>query len=389
MRRLIALTVIAIPFMARQPLTAQETSADPRNPGSIDSSRSQTDAEDYRFKARSDLVFLPTRVRRRDGETIFGIKPEQFIVEDNGARQSIQVDEDPDTSGLSMIVVVQCSRSAPSAFGKLKGLSAMIEEIVGDAPREVSVMSYGQRPYVLSGFSGNPAVTRFALSRLKPCGAFHAATVDAVESAIQMLQKRHNNYRRAVLLVSETRDHGSSSNLRNVVVELGIANTVIYSVAFSAAKNEIIDGFRSNSEKPAPPTLAPPPLAPLADKEIPSPLPEKEPIYADHAPLLPSLPPQFLLAINALRKNTASELASLSGGEYLNFTTGRGFDEALQRISNQIHNYYLLSFKPAPTSTLSIHSIRVRIPDYPDAVVQTRRSYWSGILESPGDTRGQ
>jgi hypothetical protein len=84
--------------------------------------------------------------------------------------------------------------------------------------------------------------------------------------------------------------------------------------------------------------------------------------------------------VNALRHSTASELASLSGGEYISFTTSKSFEQALQRVSNHVRDYYLLSFKPA-SPDLGLHALRVRIPDYPDAVIQTRRSYWSGILD--------
>jgi hypothetical protein len=86
--------------------------------------------------------------------------------------------------------------------------------------------------------------------------------------------------------------------------------------------------------------------------------------------------------INALRKNSASELASLSGGEFLKFTTQRGFEQDLQRISDQIHNYYMLSFTPPSGPAWGLHELRVRVASHPDAVVQTRRSYWAGILES-------
>jgi hypothetical protein len=53
----------------------------------------------------------------------------------------------------------------------------------------------------------------------------------------------------------------------------------------------------------------------------------------------------------------------------------------LQRISNQIHNYYLLSYQPAADAAWSLHTVRVRVPDYPDAAIQTRKSYWSGALQ--------
>jgi hypothetical protein len=89
-------------------------------------------------------------------------------------------------------------------------------------------------------------------------------------------------------------------------------------------------------------------------------------------------PPLLVLMVNALKGNAASEVASLSGGEYMNFTTQKGFESSLQRIANQIHNYYLLSFKPTGDSGPGMHSLRVKVPDYPDAVIQTRKNYWAG-----------
>jgi VWFA-related protein len=347
----------------------------------------QADAENYKFTVRSNLVLLPTRVQSKTGETIYGLKPEQFIVEDNGVRQSVQVDEEPDSPGLSLVVVVQCSRSAPSEFNKLKGLGTMVDAIVGDAPHEIAVLSYGEAPYVLGDFSRSSDAARLAFSRLKPCGNFHAATIDAVYYAINMLKRRQSHYRRAILLISETRDHGSRSKLHEVVAQLGVTDTVIYSVAFSPAKDELVDGFRASLNPPKAPSFPPPKPPP------PSPQPAEassttatEPLYTDHAPPF-EWPPQLLLVVNALRRDSASELASLSGGEHFNFTTKRAFDQSLERIANRVHNYYLLRFQPSGPIMI-LHSLRVRVEGYPDAVIQTRRNYWSGIFDSStGDVR--
>lgn len=330
----------------------------------------QTSGEDSKFTVRSNLVFLPTRVQTRKGATIYGLKAEQFIVEDNGVRQSVHLDEDPESSGLSLVVAIQCSRSAVSEFNKLKGLGAMIDAIAGDAPHEVSILSYGEGPHVLGDFSGSSDSVRLALSRLTSCGEYGAATIDTVHYAINMLNRRRNHYRRAILLISEARDHGSRSKLHEVVGELGVTDTVIYSVAFSPTKDEMIQGLRYGDY---PPPAAPPGRAGS------SPPPPDDSFYTEHVPLF-VLPPQLMLVVNALRKNAASELASLSGGEYMNFTTRKGFEQGLERISNSIHNYYLLSFKPSPGTAMSLHTLQVRVEDYPDAVIQTRRSYWSGIL---------
>jgi VWFA-related protein len=351
-----------------------------QNAGIAESPLSQTDAGNYKLRVNSNLVFLPTRVQSRKGETIYGLTPEEFIVEDNGVRQFVKVDEDADSAGVSLVVVVQCGRSME--FNKLKGLNTMIGEIVGDAPHEVAVVAYGEKPYVLDDFSSRPEAIPLALSRLKPCGDYHAVTIDAVSSAINMLKRRQNDYRHAILLISEMRDYGSRSRLPDIVAELGVNDIVIYSVAFSPAKSQFLRAFHNDDDQPQGPTFTPPPAAanPPSGVEAQSSPPDPAPLYTETPPLL-LLPPEIQPFINALKANTASELASLSGGEYINFTTQRGFEDGLQRISNNIHDYYLLSFRPSSSPTLSLHTLSVRIPGYPDAIIQTRKSYWPLIVE--------
>lgn len=129
----------------------------------------QTEAA--KLTVHSNLVFLPTRVQKKSGETIYGLKPDQFIIKDNGVPQTVHIEEDLEAAGLSLVVVLQCSGSAASEFNKLKSLGTMIEGIVGDDPHEVAVMSYGEAPYLLGNFSSRPEAIRSALSRLKPCGS--------------------------------------------------------------------------------------------------------------------------------------------------------------------------------------------------------------------------
>jgi len=301
-------------------------------------------------------------VQKKNGETIHGLRPEQFIVEDNGIRQPVHVDAAPESSSLSIVVLVQCSRSSPEEFANMKGLGTMIEGIVGNSRYEVAIVGYGDRPYMLGDFSSRPEAARLALSRLSSCGDFNAATVDAINYATGMLRTRPADYRRAILLVSEMRDHGSSARLDDAVAKLGITDTVIYSVAFSPVVQAATRGFRAK-----------PRGSPAPSKNTAAPMPA----YNDPVPTL-ELPPQLLPLVNALRQNTASELAALSGGDYATFTTKRAFDEDLQRISNQIRNYYLLSFAPGTKAAPGLHAIRIRIAGNSSAVVQTRRSYyWS------------
>ena len=95
------------------------------------------DDQSYTLRTQSNIVLVPTTIQTKHGDMLYGLKPDQFVVEDNGVPQTIHLDEDTDSLGLSLVVVIQCSRSAGYEFPKLNGLGTMVDAIAGDAPREV------------------------------------------------------------------------------------------------------------------------------------------------------------------------------------------------------------------------------------------------------------
>jgi VWFA-related protein len=304
--------------------------------------------QSYTLRTQSNIVLVPTTVQTKHGDMLYGLKANQFVVEDNGVPQTIHLDEDTDSLGLSLVVVVQCSRSAGYEFPKLNGLGTMVDAIAGDAPREVAIVTYGSAPLLLGKFSNNVDAMATALAQLEPCDDPDASTIDAVDYATRLLEARKNHYRHAILLISETRDHGSTKKPAEVIAALGRTNTVVDSVAFGPGKTEVLSDLKYGGGS-----------GPIG---------------------------LLVMAVNALKKNAAHEMAALSGGEYINFTTQKGFDEGLHQLSNHVHNYYLLSFQPhaeangEPAS--GMHTIRVKIPDYPNARIRFRESYFAGELDS-------
>ena len=305
---------------------------------------------DYTLRTQSNVVLMPTQVETKHGDVLYTLKADQFVVEDNGVRQTVRLDDDTDSLGLSLVVAVQCSRSAIMEFGKIQGLAAMIDDLTGGAPREVAIVEYGNDAELLGKFSGDPDDLRKSLNQLQPCeDEGGAATIDAVAFSTKLLEARKNHYRHAILLISETRDHGSKTRAAEVVASLGRSNTVVDSVAFSPGKNEISESLFHGQWGPGPIGL-------------------------------------LVAAVHAMRKNVSKEMAALSGGEYINFGSQKEFDKGLQQLSNHIHNYYLLSFQPpstGPGTEPGLHRLTVKIPDYPDAKIRTRESYWSGALDVP------
>lgn len=305
---------------------------------------------------QSQLVFVPTTVFTHSGELLYGLSAKQFVVEADGVPQTARMEEsDLDARPLSLVVAVQCSRSAFREFPKLRGLTSMVENVIGAAPAEVAVVQFGSGEEALAGFTHDPSRWGAALNRLQPCEDSEADIYDAVEYATQLLETRKATGRRAVLLVSETRDHGSAAKAEAVIEQLNRANTVLDAVSFSPVKSQA--------------------LAELSQKEPPSP-----------AGLISLL----IAAVEALRKNAPKELARQSGGEYTNFTTQKGFDRSLLALANHVHNYYLLSFQPRfhetaggepdPAHRGPLHGITVTVPDYPDARLRYRESYWTDAV---------
>lgn len=303
----------------------------------------------YTLRTQSNIVLVPTTVQTKHGDMLYTLKANQFAVEDNGVPQTVHLDTDTDSLGLSLVVVIQCSRSAGFEYPKLAGLDAMVDAMAGAAPREVAVVEYGGKPVLVGNFTRNPDHTAGELARIQPCDDDpDASTLDAVAYATQMLEARQNHYRHAILLISETRDHGSTAKPAEVIAMLGRTNTVVDAVAFGPGKSEILSDLRYGGGS-----------GPIG---------------------------LLVMAVHALRKNAAHELAALSGGEYINFTTQKGFDDGLHRLTNHIHNYYLLSFQPRAEAngepSPGMHSIRVKVPDYPDAKIRFRESYFAGQLDT-------
>ena len=327
--------VLAIALLTASSVVAQSTAE-------------QQPDQAYTLRSQANVVLVPATVRTKKGEMIYALKAPQFVVEDNGVPQVIHLDEDTDSLGLSLVVLVQCSRAAVMEYAKLSGLGTMIEDLVGGAPRQVAVASYGKEATLLGDFSPESEAASAALGHLQPCDDSEAATFDAVAWASALLDERKDHNRHAILLISETRDHGSRKKPADVIAALGRTNTVVDAVSFSPGKTEILSDLKYGGGS-----------GPIG---------------------------LLVMAVNAAKKNAPHTLAQLSGGEYVNFTTQKGFDNGLHQLGNRIHNYYLLSFTPQAAAngepTPGLHSIRVRVPEYPDARIGSRASYFSGSLDN-------
>jgi VWFA-related protein len=296
---------------------------------------------------QSQLVLVPTEVRTKKGENIYGLQAGDFSVEADGIPQRVRLDSSDSPVPLSVMVLVQCSRTALREGPQIKGLATMVDAMVGGAPARVAVADFGTDPELLTGLTADPEQRNRAFSLIEGCPDDGGVGIfDALSYANRLLDKEHATGRRLVLLVSETRDHGSKAKPAGLVEALNRSNTVVYSVAFSPAREAIKEDLKTSDGAEGG-------ILGLA-----------------------------LAAVQALRKNAPKEFARETGGEYINFGSENAFDQGLNSLANRVHNGYELSFVPhfppnSPSAAPGLHTLKVSVPKYPDAVVQYREAYWA------------
>ena len=117
-----------------------------------------------------------------------------------------------------------------------------------------------------------------------------------------------------------------------------------YALVFSPSRSNILDTMRGNNKNemnPSPDLLAP-----------------------------------LIMAAQAMKKNMPKTVASMTGGEYEMFATGKNFDLRMIDFSNHLRSRYLLSIQPKSPHA-GLHELRVRLRDAGSRTVLARSSYWA------------
>jgi len=300
-------------------------------------------SQETTLHSQSNVVVIPALVKSAKGEIVYGLSEKDFIVEDDGVEQAAHLDEAPDGQPVSMVVAVQRGRRANYEFPRIRGLSAMLDPLIGAGTGSVAIVEFDSQVQLAQDFTGNPNAIAETLKELQP-GDEGAAILDAVDYSVKLLEKVPKERQRVLLLISETRDHGGQAKVEDVVEEIGQSNTTVYALAFSPSRSNVLDTMRGNNKaemNPSPDLLAP-----------------------------------LIMAAEAMKKNAPKTLASTTGGEYEMFATQKHFDLRMIDFTNHVHSRYLLSIEPKSPHE-GLHQIRVRLRDAGDRVVLARSSYWA------------
>jgi VWFA-related protein len=299
------------------------------------------------LRSQSNVVLVPVLVKDQQGGIVYGLQTKDFIVEDDGVAQPIRLDEAPEGQPISLVVVLQRGRRASYEFPRMQGLKSMLDPLFSLGTARVAVVEFDSQVELTRNFTKDARLVEDDLRNLQ-AGDGGATILDAVEYSVNLLKKEPEERLRVLLLISETRDHGSHGKIDEAVAAIGQSNAVMYALAFSPALSNILDTGRGNN------------------------------INEMHEGI------NFLdlayQTAQAMRKNVPSTIASMTGGEYELFATRKKFEVRMNDFTNHLHSRYLLSFAPKNPHP-GLHQIRVKSKD-PGNTVLARTSYWA---EDPGN----
>jgi len=294
------------------------------------------------IRVNTSVVLVPTLVKKTTGEVVYGLTAKDFTLVDNSVKQDIHVDDDLDTQPVSLVVCIQRGRSSDLEFSKLAKLGPLLDLFTAGGRGEAALVVFDSKPVYLDAFSRDTTNITEDLQQLRP-GDGGAALLDAVGYSVDLLEHRPPDHRRILLLISESRDHGSKKfSAQDLVERIGTSNTLVLSLTFSPTKASFMDWGKGNAEGGSSINV----LAPL------------------------------MMAIAAVHKNAAREIAVMSGGEYAAFTKERGFQNRVDELASHARNRYILSFHPSDL-TPGLHTISVKLNNNYDALVVARASYWA------------
>ena len=327
-------------------------------------------AQGPRFEVQSRVVLVPAAVSDRKGKILEGLQSSDFVVLDNARPQQAVVDSfATGVAPVALVVAVQASGISEPALQKIRKVGAMIQPLITGDRGCGALLQFSDEVQWLQECTKDVAALSSAFDRLSSGDHKSARMIDAVRDAVDRL-KQGANFRRVILLISESRDRGSQTDLEAAIVAANAADVTVYALTYSAFKMGWATKGASREEMESSSIYAPGSPPPTPDR-YPRPTPTEQ-----RVDILGGIQEATRLA----NDNVTDALTRSTGGYVFSFTRQKGLEESIQKLGTELQTQYVLSFRPE-AATVGFHKLEVRVRARKDVQVRSRPGYW--ITEGP------
>ena len=330
--------------------------------------RAQSKPADDTIKVETKLVSIPTIVSDRDGRYVPNLTAADFTVFQDGAKQNIEffaATEEP----ISVALLIDTSQSTRPVLGDIKDSAKSFLKLLG--PRDKAmIVSFDYDTHFLSPLTGDQEQLKKAIKQADiPQGRVGTTLRDAVFQTVDNVFKGLTG-RKAIILLTDGKDHGSEITTRDLLFRLEESDTLIYTIFFKTGDQPRqifrpvgIGGGRNGGI--------------FGGGRFPGGggrrgggfPPISQPPRRDNPQRRERVEEQNLEAAEFLQ-----ELSDLTAGRFYPTKNGQLKDRFAEIVDELRFQYRLGFYPPEDTSTKTVHQLKVKV-SRPDAVVRARASY--------------
>jgi VWFA-related protein len=292
------------------------------------------------FRSETAVVQVPVSVTDVSGGSVEGLEARDFVVLSDGIRQEVTLDSfDTAVAKISLAIAVQTSGISRPALAKIRRIGGMIQPLVIGAGGEAAVLSFDDKITWLQDFTSDSAAIQRGVKELKTGAYMESRMFDAVAEVSKRMKQRSG--RKVLLLISESRDRGSTIKFEQAMEAAGRQGIEVFGAHYSAYATAWIAKPEDLPDSPGPNWLS---------------------VFTE---------------VGRLGKANAIEaLTRSTGGSDYPFLKERGLENAVEKLGVELHSQYLLSFSTRSEGK-QMHQINVSITGRSDLRIHSRRAWWA------------
>jgi len=299
----------------------------------------------------TNLISVPVIVSDRDNRYVPNLKVEAFHLFDNQVEQKIayfDTGEEP----LNVVLMLDTSMSTSEALGDIKKAAKDFLKELRPQDRAM-IVTFDWRTQKLSTLTSNRKELENAIKHTK-AGKYVGTVLNDALMDVSMHVLQPIRGRKAIILLSDGEDHGSSVNSEDLITAESEADAMIYSIYY---QSELLRFFDDRRRRPR-------------DRG-------RGPGRFHHAtPQRPGGPQER--GRPPWRRDEGSELmrklAEVTGGRFYEGETDT-LPETFALIAEELRHQYRLGFYPEDLKRDgSVHALAVKV-NLPDVAVRSRREY--------------
>lgn len=310
------------------------------------------------IKVNTSLVNIPVIVSDRDGRNIAGLQQNNFVVFEDGKQQKIEYFASEE-SPINVALLLDTSKSTKEVLGKIKKAAKEFIKQLQPTDRAM-IVSFDYQVNFLSDLTSDQKVLEKAIKKAEIGEQVGTVMQDAIYDVVNKRFAKVNG-RKAIVLLTDGKDHGSYVAKQDLLYHLQESDTMIYSVFYETGE---IQQFRPNRF----PDILFPPMNRRGGmgRQFP--------------------PPQRFPRPNQERRQQRVDQENEQAVDYLNkiadATAGRVYqkkikdlDETFAQIADELRKQYLIGYYPEENGEAkNFHQVKVKV-NKSDVVVRAKGSY--------------